>query len=180
MATVQKLADGNAASNKVRLCVHHPLLAASVHGSQWQWRLRPNQDWLSSYDEAGIGSSLCLADAGGMHGGGGGARLVPRSVVQLPRLRLDLASRQALPLRATDFLFQDLDDFGRWRLRVPASHAWLGQASHTARCAGVNWMSKQKTDAATILDSTACDARSKFFTFHNTIFKFSKKQFKKI
>ena len=27
--------------------------------------------------------------------------------------------------------------------------------------AGVNWMSKQKTDAATILDSSACNARCK-------------------
>ena len=44
-------------------------------------------------------------------------------IAQLPRLRLrlDLASRQALPLRATDFLFQDLDDFGRWRLKTTES-----------------------------------------------------------
>lgn len=39
-----------------------------------------------------------------------------------------------MPLRATDFLFQDLDDFG-------------GLELSTLALAGVNWMSKQKTDA---------------------------------
>ena len=33
--------------------------------------------------------------------------------------------------------------------------------------AGVNWMSKQKTDAATILDSTACNTHFKFYIVHS-------------